>query len=304
MNELYIASVNRVIDYIQANLSEALSLKQLSQIACYSKFHFNRIFSAYMGESVYQYIKRVRLEKSAELLQANAKKSITDIALMCGFENSSSFTKSFKKHFTMTPTEWRDNAKKYFVKCSTAIRIERCEFSIHRGSPVWTYYLRDSILQVVIENIPPMKFAYIRNIGPYLGGENLFGETYSRILRWAAARELVHDDTIVWNIYHDNPKITEDEKLRIMVAVPVMDSVAPSGSVGITRISGGKCAVCRFLLKKKEVTDAWTWMLSEWLVHSGYEWDNRESFERCHGEKNVNGDHFVDVEICIPVKAI
>lgn len=303
MDEFYKTSINRVVDYIQANLSEDLSLQQLSGIACYSQFHFNRIFSSYMGESVYQYIKRVRLEKSAELLLANSQKAITEVALMYGFENSSSFAKSFKSHFKMTATEWRNKSDGFSVKESTPVQIERGKFSVNQSSPVWTYHFKNSIRQIVIEDIPPLKFAYIRKIGPYQGGEVLFGELYTQIFLWAAARECVDDNTIVWNIYHDNPKITENKRLKVMVAIPVMDSVNPSGHVGATRISGGKCGVCRFLLKREEFADAWSWMLSEWLVNSGYEWDNRESFERCYGDRIINGNHFFDVDICIPVKA-
>ena len=302
MNEFYNKSINRVVDYIQANLSEDLSLKQLSEVACYSKFHFNRIFSASMGESVYQYIKRVRLEKSAELLLANSRESITEVALMCGFDSSSSFAKSFKNHFKMTATEWRNKSNDFFVKESTPDQIEPGEFSIHQNSPVWTYHLKNSIRQVFIEEILPLKFAYIRNIGPYHGGEVLFGKLHTQLFLWAAARELVDDNTIVWNIYHDNPNITEDKKLRVMVGIPIMDFVNSSGPVGITKICGGKFGVCRFLLKRDEFADAWDWMFSQWLVNSGYEWDNRESFERCHGEKFINGHHFFDVDICIPVK--
>ena len=153
MNEFYKTSINRVIDYIQANLSEDLSLKQLSEIACYSQFHFNRIFSSYMGESVYQYIKRVRLEKSAELLLANSQESVTEIALMCGFENSSSFAKSFKSHFRMTATEWRNKLDGFSIRGSTPVQIERGKFFIHQSSPVWTYHFKNSSRQIVIEDI-------------------------------------------------------------------------------------------------------------------------------------------------------
>lgn len=303
MNEFYKASINRVVDYIQANLGETLSLKQLSEVACYSKFHLNRIFSAYMGESVYQYIKRLRLEKSAELLEANSTVSITDVALMCGFENSSSFAKSFKKHFKMTATQWRNKPGNVPVNESAPVRIERAEFSIRQGTPVWTYHLKNAVRQVVVEDIPPLTFAYIRQIGPYQGGEALLSDAYTRLLRWAAARGLVNENTIPWHIYHDNPNITEYKKLRVMVGIPATDAVEPSGPVGITKIPGGRCGVCRFLLKPEEFAGAWRWMFSQWLVNSGYEWDNRESFERCHGKKTINGDLVFEVDICIPVKA-
>lgn len=304
MNELNTASINRVVDYIQANLGENLSLEQLSKIACYSKFHLNRIFSASLGESVYQFIKRVRLEKSAELLLADPTQPITEIAMMCGFQNASSFAKGFKNHFKMTATQWRNRSNSISVNAPTPEQMERGDVSIDWTSLVWTYQVQNSVRQVIIEDIRPSRFAYIRHIGPYQGGEALFGEEYTQLLGWAEAHEWVKDDAIVWNIYHDNPSITEDKKLRVMVAIPVMDSVSPSGPVGTTTISGGKWGVCRFLLKRDEFADAWRWMLSQWLVDSGYEWDNRESFERCHSKKMINGHHFFDVDICIPVKTM
>jgi len=304
MNEIHKEIINRVLDYIQGNLNRDLSLGQLAKIACYSKFHFNRIFSGYMGESVYQYIVRLRLEKSAELLLGNSNLSITDVALMCGFENPSSFAKSFKNHFKMSATEWRNKSGGFSVNEPTPIQIERSDFSIDRGSPVWTYHLKNAIWRVSIEDIPPLTFAYIRNVGPYRDGEVVFGEIYTRLLRWAAARELVDENTNVWHIYHDDPDITEKKKLRVMVGIPVPDSVVPSGPVGIARIFGGKCAVCRFLLKREQFAGAWSWMFSQWLVDSGYEWDNRESFERFHGKRIINKNQFFDVDICIPVKAV
>ena len=68
----------------------------------------------------------------------------------------------------------------------------------------------------------------------------LFGDVYTRLFQWAAVRELVNENTIAWHLYHDDPTITEDKKLRVMVWIPVMDSVDTAGSGGIATISGGK----------------------------------------------------------------
>jgi len=62
-----------------------------------TKFHFSRIFKKAMGESVYQFIRRLRLEKSADLLLTKPETPITEIAMVCGFAASSSFAKSFKE---------------------------------------------------------------------------------------------------------------------------------------------------------------------------------------------------------------
>jgi AraC-like DNA-binding protein len=80
----YISRINRVIDYIQNNLHKSLSLNELARVACFSIFHFHRIFSAIIGETLNDFIQRLRVEKAASLLLSNPKKSITEIAFDCG----------------------------------------------------------------------------------------------------------------------------------------------------------------------------------------------------------------------------
>ncbi len=256
-----------------------------------------------MGEPVYQFIRRLRLEKAAGLLLTGTEKSITEIALTCGFSTPSSFAKSFKNHFKMNATEWRNKSKSVFDKNSTPIQIESGKISIVNGSPVWTFKKKDSIQQVIVENLNPFKVAYVRNVGPYQGDDALFNDLYARLFQWAGAHGHLNDNTYTLNIYHDNPEITENSNLRVMVAIPVESDVKPYGSVGVMKLSGGKYGVCRFLLKKDEFGEAWDWMFSVWLANSGYEGDDRETFERCFGEKIIDGVRFFDVDICIPVVA-
>jgi AraC family transcriptional regulator len=302
MNEFYEDKINRVIDYIQANLEADLSLEKLSEIACFSKFHFSRIFKKIMGEPLYHFIKRLRLEKSSWMLSANRGKSITEIAFMCGFATSSSFAKSFKKHFNMSATEWRNNSEAIHDKESTPIQIEPGKITILNDSTVWSYHVGDSIRNVIIEDIPQLKVAYIRNVGLYEGDEFLFRRLSDQLFHWAVLHEQINANTFTLNIYYDNPKITKAPNLRVMVAIPLLNSVKPSGSVGVTEIAGGKYALCRFWLKSDEFTEAWHWMSSVWLTNSGYEWDNREAFERCYREKSIDGVRFFDVDIGIPIK--
>lgn len=303
MNEVYENRINRVVDYIQANLDTPLSINQLSKIACFSEFHFNRTFKKAMGESAYQFIRRLRLEKSADLLLTKPEIPITEIAMVCGFATSSSFAKSFKEHFHMSATEWRNCSNAHFDKESQTIEVDSGRFSFVNGSPSWIFHLRGSIRQVVIEDIAPLTVAYVRNVGPYKGDDTLFDQLYAQLFHWAVPHGFVHEKTFTLNIYHDNPVITDRHKLRVMVAIPVESAARRTGSIGVTRIAGGKYGVCRFLLKNSEFMEAWDWMFSVWLNNSGYAKDDRDTFERCRGEQIINGKRFYDVDICIPVKA-
>ena len=62
---IYMERIHRAVDYISENLSEEISLGKLADVACFSPFHFHRIFSAMLGETPHNYIERLRMEHAA-----------------------------------------------------------------------------------------------------------------------------------------------------------------------------------------------------------------------------------------------
>jgi len=60
--------INKVFDYIERNISEQLTLEELADVASFSKYHFVRIFFGITGETPFQFINRIRLEKAAMCL--------------------------------------------------------------------------------------------------------------------------------------------------------------------------------------------------------------------------------------------
>jgi len=61
------------LDYIEKNLSEKLTLEKLAGIANFSAYHFHRLFKAFVGETLFQFIQRVRLERAADVLVNHPK---------------------------------------------------------------------------------------------------------------------------------------------------------------------------------------------------------------------------------------
>jgi AraC family transcriptional regulator len=107
LREEYTARVNRVIDHIEANIDQELSLAELAGVAGFSAFHFHRIFSALVGEPLNSFIQRIRIEKAASMLKQNPKKAITSVALDCGFSSASTFAREFREAFGVSASEWR-----------------------------------------------------------------------------------------------------------------------------------------------------------------------------------------------------
>jgi len=91
-------------DLIYAHFDKELSLDDLSQASCLSKFHFIRLFKEYFHESPHQFITRLRLEKAMSYLNL-PHYTVKEISEKVGIANSSSFSRLFKNHFGVYPTQ-------------------------------------------------------------------------------------------------------------------------------------------------------------------------------------------------------
>ena len=103
----YTRRLNLALDYIRDHLDGELTVESVSRAALFSPFHFHRLFGAMTGETLYNHIRRVRLEKAANLLLQSPCRPITDIALDVGFGSPSSFARAFRGHFGASATRWR-----------------------------------------------------------------------------------------------------------------------------------------------------------------------------------------------------
>ena len=105
-NGEYAQRINRVIDYLRGNLDRQVKLEELAKVACFSEFHFHRIFGAVSGETLNNFTNRLRLEKAARLLRYS-EQSLTDIAFDCGFSSSATFSRAFRSGYDTSPSQFR-----------------------------------------------------------------------------------------------------------------------------------------------------------------------------------------------------
>lgn len=98
--------IKGVIDYIRENYPKTISLQKLAEQANTSKEYLCRIFSEMTNISPIVYLNRYRIQQSTFLL-LDSNRSISDIALSCGFNNSSYYNKLFMRYMGCTPTEFR-----------------------------------------------------------------------------------------------------------------------------------------------------------------------------------------------------
>jgi len=95
-----------VSDYIQAHLNEDLSLDELANVGCISKFHFLRLFKIAFERTPYQFINEERVRKGRRMIE-HTRFSINEIATSVGFSNPSSFSRMFFNQTGVYPTQLR-----------------------------------------------------------------------------------------------------------------------------------------------------------------------------------------------------
>ena len=98
--------INQSIEYMHTHYSEKIVIDDLADEVALSPSHFSRVFKGETGNSPMDYLIKIRLDK-AKLMLFNDSRNMTDIALECGFNSSSHFTSTFKKHFKVSPSEYR-----------------------------------------------------------------------------------------------------------------------------------------------------------------------------------------------------
>jgi AraC family transcriptional regulator len=291
----YLARIHRVQDHIERHLQEDLRLEELARVACFSPFHFHRIYAAVTGETVREFVLRLRLERAAGQLRFFPDRSVTEIALDCGFGGSAAFARAFRSAFGVSATEFRK-------KCKT-LRNRGEEASAGTGygpdvgaapdgpdaaaarrePPMHGTETRKKADATRVEDMPAFTVAYVRHVGPYAGDGGLFDRLFGRLGQWAGPRGLIGKDTRWLAIYHDDPHVTPPEKLRLSACLTVPPGTAGERDVSCMEIPAGRCAVARFSIDPKatpsEYGAAWSWLMGEWMPASGYQPDDRPCYE-------------------------
>ncbi len=100
-----VLAVQRMQDYIETHLEEPITLAQLARVACFSPWHAYRLFRAYTGLTVSDYIRRLRLSRSALRLKEGGMR-VTDAALDLGFGSVDGFQRAFHRAFGCNPGDY------------------------------------------------------------------------------------------------------------------------------------------------------------------------------------------------------
>ena len=159
----YEAMVQGTIERIAGHLDEAIDLEALARHAGLSPFHFHRIFRGMTGETPLELARRLRLERAAWQL-SRSEAPVTDIAFGAGYETHEAFTRAFRACFSTSPSGFREKDYRRITLAAT------CGVHFNPDGAISRFVPRDSggqSMQVEITEIPALRVASVRHIGPY-----------------------------------------------------------------------------------------------------------------------------------------
>ncbi|PUA18608.1 GyrI-like domain-containing protein [Glaciimonas sp. PCH181] len=280
----YAAKFNRVFDYIDEHLGDALTVDLLSQVANFSKYHFHRQFSEYASISVFRYIQLMRLKRASYRLVFNQLEKITDIALDARFENPESFSRAFKNTFGQTPSEFR-------------------------RSPAWQpwterYHLpsreRENSMEVNVVEFEKTKVAVLE----HRGSPGSINDSVGIFIAWRKASGLSPvESSQSFGIVYDNPDTTEPAQFRFDICGSVSEDVPDNPQrVGNKVIPGGRCAVIRHFGSHDRIGGSVYYLYREWLPESGEELRDFPLYFHYRNLMPETPEHALITDIYLPLK--
>ena len=299
--DVYIDRMHRVTEHIDQHLDQFLDLESLAEVAHFSPFHFHRLFSALMGETLGAYLRRRRCEVAATRLLAQPKLSVLQIALGVGFGSAEAFTHAFAARFGCSPTTWRLRQAAERAATSnpdqTNGKPDQAEGRQTRNNDV-PKTQAETPMKVEIVERKTTPIAYLRHVGPY--GEPIGIFWQAQVYPWMVTNGLIGQPR--YGISHDDPTVTAPEHCRYDAGCELLDNALVGGNAHRTTIPGGKYAALSFKGVVADFEPAWNKLLRDWLPSSGLQLDNRPMFEYYPTDSTYDpATGILECKLCVPV---
>lgn len=278
--EEYQKQINIIVEYINNHLDQAVVLTKLAEISHFSPYHFHRITRAFMGEPIGTYIVRVRLETAARLIRYTDM-SVAEIAYRVGYDVPASLSKAFKQQYGISPSEYRTN------KDFTIMKAEKKDMQLKIKAPK-------------IVEIEAKQAIYIKLTGKY--GSLDFSGSWQRLWQFVKEHKLFTAGMEHIAIYHDDPKVTESDKLRTDICLVVKKDVKPQGDIGVKEIKAGKFAMFHYQGAYSNLDAVYDMIYGKLLPENGLRLRDYPCFEKYLNHPDRTEPEKLKTEIYIPVE--
>lgn len=247
----YAHQLNKVIEYIGKHLDDKLTLTQLSNVAHFSKYHLHRLFTAYTGLSLQQYIRWLRLKRAAHQLIIDKEQSIINIAIDAGYESHEAFSRAFKQACGMSPSEFRHESSWH--------AWEKPPYQLPQQGYI--------TMNVEIKNMNARRLAVLE----HRGDPRMVGESVNKLINWAKAQpiNLKPKPGEAFGFGYDDPKLTPVDEFRFDLGITIPEQLKLEGEIIEKRLPAGRYAVAVHKGSHDNMGDTVYAMYRDWLPQSG-----------------------------------
>jgi len=244
-------NVIRAIDYILLNLRNKLTVEDIANYCNSSKFHFSRLFKKQTDESIYAFVKRLKVETSAFRIGMEREQSVTNIGMDYGY-TSSNFSTLFSRHLNLSPAKFR--RLKLENKFDVVSPFDESKISYQN----FEYYDK----QITVNHLNDMQVVYNRYIGNYRDLHQLwsqFTKEYQHLLT-----ENSRCIEVLWN----DPNITRIDRCLFDLCMTVQEDT----DLKNTKIlEGGRVATYHFKGSAWEINQTYKGLVNIWFPQCPYE---------------------------------
>lgn len=276
----YEQNLNRVIEYIHDNLDKKIDIKTLATISNFSPFHFHRISRALLGEPIGAYITRIRIETAAKRIRYSSL-DIENIAYSIGFETPSSFSKAFKNHFNISPSAYKKD-KSFKIKTSNIMKTTL------------------NIKKAKIVTLEDQNCMYYRMHGAYQTLD--YGKAWELLWGQVKAQKLFTKGIQHFGLPYDDPKVTDEDKIRYDACLIIHKDAQPSGEIGVKTLKGGKFAMFLYQGSYKNFAEVYDYIFNEWLLNNDYELRDEPVRERYISHPDRVAEEKLKTEFYLPIQ--
>lgn len=273
--------VNRIQIYINQHLFEELETAKLSELAGVSFYYLRKIFKTVANENLGSYIQRLRLEYIAYQL-VSTHTAVTEIISHTHLYNKSSLSKAFRKHFGMSPIQYRT---KYTLSTlpdnSAAVYDKDTLPQITRLSPV-----KVTCLQVKNEEI----------------NMKIYANLWKKLREFAEENHLTDKKNRFVSLSLDEPYITHPDRCRYYLGIINNNASQSKGNFTTFTIPGGLHAIFRHKGSHKLLPEVYRYIYLNWLPRSEYQQREPLTFEVYLNSPREVPVELLETEIYIPVR--
>ena len=296
-----LARINKALYFIGQNLDRKLLLEDIAKEAHFSPYHFHRLFSVVLGETPNEYITRKKIEKAASYFLNKKDISVTEASERTGFSSISTFSRAFKKFYGLSPQEFKEQSPEKFSKiCKTESKNGQLQITFEQYISSIQKSLNWIQMNATTEvkTLEEFQLAYVSHVGKM----DHVGNAYDALIKWAAPKGLMAQENLrMVTIYHDSPKITDPNHLRMSACMILNQPVKADGEVGLRTLESTKCIVSRFEITPFEFQQAWESNFA-WMTEHGYKKADKDPFEIYYNNYVDHPEKKFIVDLCIPIQ--